>query len=159
MPRCVLDTSICVDLANAGLLQVALRLSHTLKLPDVIAEELNEPPGSSLVELGFGTVSLPDVQEVATLVEKYRKPSTNDLFALACAKGNECILLTGDADLRKAAEIEKVEVHGILWVLDELVKEGVLSPVDAVTSLERVIAGGSWLPQQECEERLKRWRE
>jgi len=141
------------------LLQVTLRPSHTLELPDVIAEELKEPPGSSLVESGFGIVSLPEVQEVAVLVEKYRKPSTNDLFALACAMRNKCILLTGDADLRKAAHIEMVEVHGILWLLDELVKEVVLSPADAATSLGRVIAGGSWLPGQECEERFKRWQE
>lgn len=158
MPRCVLDSSICVDLANAGLLEVVLRLSHSLELPDVIAAELNEPRGSLLIELGFGTASLADVSVVTALAAKYRKPSANDLFALACAKVNRCLLLTGDADLRQAAESEGVESHGILWVLDELVREGILSPIDAATSLDRVIAGGSWLPRHECEERFRRWR-
>lgn len=158
MPTCVLDTSVCVDLAHARLLEHALRLSHTLQMPDVIAEELKEPSGSSLVGMGFPTVSLPDVHEVASLVQKYRKPSTNDLFALACSKALGCILLTGDADLRQAAKSEGVEVHGILWVLDELVKEHILSSADAITSLERVKAGGSWLPKHECDERIRIWR-
>jgi len=158
MSRCVLDTCVCLDLSNAGLLKVALKLPYRFELPDIIAEELTYPAGDHLVDLGYTTISMPDVNLINTLKSSYPKPSTNDLFALACAKQHHGILLTGDAALRSAAESEGVEVHGVLWIFDELVSEDILTPTDAAISLERVIEGGSWLPRHDCQERLHRWR-
>lgn len=158
MATCVLDTSVVVDLHNAQLLETSQRLSYKLQLPDVIAEELLEPSAAQLLELGFTTISLGSVNAVTTLRAKYPKPSTNDLFAFACAQAEKCILITGDAELRKAATAEGIEVHGILWFLDELVKEKIISRGDAANALERIMSGGSWLPRSECAARLKKWR-
>lgn len=160
MPRCVLDTSICLDLSNAGLLEVILRLPHEFLLPDVIAEELKEPSGQRLVELGYTPVSLSGehIGRVTDFAERYRRPSRVDLFALAYARVHECILVTGDAALRTAAEAEGVDVHGVLWILDDLVAQNILPPAEAANALDRMIASGSWLPQEDCSERINRWR-
>lgn len=160
MPRCVLDTSICVDLFNAGLLDIVLRLPYEFLLPDVVIEELEEPRGSWLLELGYTSVSLEgrNVAKVIALAERYRKASPVDLFALVYAQAHGCMLLTGDSFLRAAAEVETVEVHGVLWLLDEVVTHNVLLPPDAANALERMVATGSWLPKDECEMRIQKWR-
>jgi len=72
--------------------------------------------------------------------------------------GGRSVLLTGDAHLREAAKSEGVDVHGVLWVLDELVAQSILTPPDAATSLQRITAAGGWLPRMESEDRIKRWR-
>jgi predicted nucleic acid-binding protein len=88
---------------------------------------------------------------------KYLAPSFNDTFALFLAKKNSCCLITGDKALRKAAELEDVVSHGLLWLLDEMVKNSIIKKAQAVIALEKIIAWGSWLPKKECEERFKRW--
>jgi hypothetical protein len=47
-----------------------------------------------------------------------------DSFALALAKINGWTLLTGDGPLRELARAEKVDCHGVLWLLDELSRLG-----------------------------------
>ena len=49
-------------------------------------------------------------------------------------------------------------VHGILWVLDELVRIEIISTFEAADSLERMLEAGTRLPESPSEERLRRWR-
>jgi predicted nucleic acid-binding protein len=90
-------------------------------------------------------------------MERYRRPSQNDLFGLALARAEHTILVTGDAALRRAAETEGVETHGVLWLLDGLVEQGVLSPTAACDALGEIIAAGSRLPAAEVDMRLRAW--
>lgn len=67
-------------------------------------------------------------------------------------------LLTGDRELRHVAEERGLEVHGVLWVLDQLVEHGLLAPRAARRSLRAMLDQGAWLPADECEKRFSRWR-
>jgi rRNA-processing protein FCF1 len=157
----VVDTSVCIDIFNGGILESVTRLAYQFLLPDVILfEELIDPPCEKFIGAGFvacGTTG----GELYTFVEltgKYKAPSRNDLFALTIAKRRGLILLSGDKDLRSAAKKEKVEVHGIIWILDQLVSESIMTPVLAADMLEKIHKAGAWLPERECTERLRRWR-
>jgi hypothetical protein len=47
--------------------------------------------------------------------------SIHDGFAFALAETHSgCILLTGDSELRSLAVSSRIEVHGVLWVCDQL---------------------------------------
>jgi hypothetical protein len=49
------------------------------------------------------------------------KISVHDGFALALAEHHPgCILLSGDGELRKLALEHDMEVHGVLWIIDEI---------------------------------------
>jgi predicted nucleic acid-binding protein len=158
--KLILDTTVCIDLFNGGLLESSLQLPYDLVLPDVIVEELINPPGGELVKIGYSVLPLRDegVEQVLALRERHRKPSTNDLFAIVLAKLNSCPLVTGDESLRRAAKDEGLQVHGLLWVLDRLVDHHILSSLEAAASLEIILEKGSWLPKKECEARFKKWR-
>ena len=136
----VLDTTICIDLFNGQLLEKVTNLPYELVLPDVIVEELIDPPGEYLMQIGYKKLQLDEetIGQVIALRERYSKPSTNDLFALLLAKMNSCEILTGDNDLRKAAKEEGVTVHGIFWILDNLVEYKVLKSEEAADALERI---------------------
>lgn len=160
MKKLILDTSVCIDLYNGELLKTVLQLPYHFVLPDVIVAELNEPGGDLLIQLGYNEegISGNETQDILVLRNHYPAPSFNDLLGLVLAKRNSCTLLTGDNALRKAAKEEGVTTHGLLWLLDELCKNAILTGPQAANALEKIIAEGSWLPKKECEERLKRWR-
>jgi hypothetical protein len=46
----------------------------------------------------------------------------------------------------------------MLWVLGRLVIDQVITEVAAADGLQRLLDGGSRLPQDKCEEKLRRWR-
>ena len=62
-----------------------------------------------------------DVAKAFDYIEKYIALSKNDAFALTLAKVKKCNLLTSDKSLRNAATKEGVKVHGIFWLIDQLV--------------------------------------
>ena len=158
-PLYIVDTNILIDLHVGGLLQELFRLPLRLAAPDVIIAELLEPDGDTLVEHGLESMELAGdrVLEVASLLARHRSVSTNDLFALILARTNKATLLTGDRHLSEAADQEGVVVHGILWVLDEMVRLKVVAPIQAAQALERMLKQGSRLPRAECQKRLREW--
>ena len=68
-------------------------------------------------------------------------------------------MLTGDRRLRRYAEQLSIEVHGILFLFDEMVANSVISSIDAAKKLEDLIALNSRLPKAVIIERINKWRE
>lgn len=157
----VSDTSVLVDLDRGGILNALFQLPFDIGVPDVLYDlELKDWAGPNLIAAGLKVLVL-DGDGVA-LVQRYRghdpRLSLPDAFALALAKTENHILLAGDASLRKLAEIEEVEVHGVLWVIDALDGHKVLSGVELLQGL-RLIAEHPRcrLPKGEIQQRLKRY--
>lgn len=121
------DSSVLIDLAKARLIENTLALPYEFVIPDVIfADELidlKHYKKEHLLELGFKIGSL-EGEEVGTAFEysiRYKPLTANDCFALVLAETiAEAILLTGDGDLRKAAQRHKVETHGIIWLCEQM---------------------------------------
>ena len=159
-PFYIVDTNILIDLWEGGLLAAFFRLPYQIACPDVVIAELHRPEGSSLVEFDLQSLTLEgdQVQEVIALRSKHKTLSTPDLFAFVAARNLDVTLLTGDAGLRQLAEEHDVPVHGMLWVLDEMIRIEIISTSKAADSLERMLDAGSRLPETPCEERLRRWR-
>jgi predicted nucleic acid-binding protein len=125
----------------------------------VIVAELVEPEGETLLRYGLEKIELSgaQVQEVASLRDKYLRVSVNDLFALVLARALQVTLLTGDRHLSRVAKREGVPVHGTLWVLDELVGLKIVSPQEASQALNRMLAENRRLPMAECLRQLREW--
>jgi predicted nucleic acid-binding protein len=65
-----------------------------------------------------------------------------------------CPLLTGDKDLREAAEAEGVEVRGTLWLVTEMVRSQKISAQVARAAYQRMRDSGRRLPWELAEQML-----
>lgn len=151
------DANILIDMDVGGLLEAMFRLEEGFAVPDVLyMEELEEQHGE-LPGLGLKVLPLEDegIAAAMVLLDIYHGPSTNDLFALQLAKQESCPLVTGDGDLRTAATAEGVELRGTLWLVEAMVRKGIIDKDRAATAYEAMRVGGRRLPWKEAERRLK----
>ena len=157
----VSDTSVLVDLERGSLLQSCFRAPFEFVVPDLLHErEIRPVHGDDLRRRGLRVAAL-DGDGVAMAIGYQRTASAlslSDSFALALAKVNDWTLLTGDAALRKAAERERVDCHGVLWLLDRLFAEAVVSRQELHAGLHAISSHPRCrLPKSEIRSRLERW--
>lgn len=152
----VSDTNVLIDIEIGGLVGSLFSLGYEIVVADVPFEEELRARHADLLTMGLGVKSLSavSVARVAELSDRYRKASRNDLFGLVLAEQEECLLLTGDAALRAAALSEHVDVHGTLWVLEEMVRQGLITTAVAHAAYGAMEAAGRRLPWDEAHERL-----
>lgn len=157
----VSDTSVIVDLERGGFLEAAFALTFELAVPDLLyRRELEEYRANRLVELGLRVEELDEGGVKLALSYRQRAPNLSlpDAFALALAKSAGLVLLTGDALLRELATREKVECHGVLWVLDQLFSEGVVQAHHRYAGLSAIARHPRCrLPKNEVASRLARF--
>ena len=67
------------------------------------------------------------------------------------------MLLSGDAKLRKHARSSGVEVRGIIYVYDELLRQGLISFSIAIEKMTQLSQLNSRLPKSEIAKRLDFW--
>lgn len=158
----VSDSSVLIDLERGVLLKPAFQLGEELAVPDVLYErELRDYNGPELVAMGLRVMVLePEGVLLATDYRLRRRAvSLPDSFALALARTGGHLLLTGDSALRSLAGEERVECHGVLWVLDRIETAGLLRPADLEAALSAITAHPrSRLPEHDVRERIIRYR-
>lgn len=160
MPVVVSDTSVLIDLERGGLLEAMFLLPFEFAVPDLLyTRELNGPLGDQLVALGLRVESLTPTELVrATIIRRQlANLSTPDTFAFAIAESRKWTLLTGDGSLRALALTEQVEMHGVLWLFDQLADGNHVAFDKLHAALSAVAAHPRCrLPAQEVRRRLTR---
>lgn len=138
------DTSCLVDLRKGGLVEPMLALPfrfvvtynvRTSELLDFGAAEWER-----LEALGMETIDAlgEQVREAGTVMAQHRKLSFEDSLNFVVARANQLsILLTGDRALRVVAEKSGIEVHGILWIVEQLLEHQRADHAHLVSALER----------------------
>mgnify|MGYP000895707933 CR=1 FL=1 len=160
MVVCVHDANILIDLAKAGLLDAYAKLGWATHVPDLVLREVKQEL-SPWIHNGSFQVQTFDGAKLTEVVVLHathsRRISIPDASALFLARELNAALLTGDGALRKAAERDKIDCRGLLWIMDQLQEAGVPSEFLA-ERLEIALAQGARLPIEECSKRLKAWR-
>ena len=158
----VSDTSVLIDLERGEFLESAFRLPFSFVVPDLLYErELKDYNGPALVEFGLHVQKL-DSAGLTLAIDYYRKYrialSLPDVFAFVLAKTNSWVLLTGDSALRGLAVEEKVNCHGVLWLLDHLHDNCVIDKDSLYQGLQKIAEHPRCrLPQVEIRKRLKKF--
>jgi predicted nucleic acid-binding protein len=158
------DSSCLIDLRKCGLLTTALLLpfGFVVALPLITAElhGFNESDWDDLRTRGLQVVDLSPVQVARAFEVKALFPglSAYDCFSLALAESTDnAMLLTGDRQLRARAAALGVEVHGVLWVSDEIEKTAAMPLADLAGALARLEADPLvFLPPDEVRNRIER---
>jgi predicted nucleic acid-binding protein len=162
----VSDSSCVIDLGKSSLVRAVLQLPYTFVMPDVLFEDelLSFGPvgKEELRALGLQVVEL-DPQGTSRAFEHFAQHqalAVHDCFALALAEQTaNCILLTGDSALRRIASGIGIEVHGVLWTIDELERASLATArqlYDALCLLEQDSL--VFLPKDELRQRIRRFQ-
>ena len=151
------DPNILIDVEVGGLLAPMFTLGYQFAVPDVLYFEELAEQHAHWRDMGLIVKSLPSegVARVQALSQKYKRPSRNDLFALALAEHEQCPLLTGDAALRSAAEAERVEVKGTVWLVTEMVRKQCITATVARVAYKTMQEQGRRLPWELAHSMLK----
>jgi len=156
------DANIIIDMNTGGLLRLMFRFDATFAVPDVLFEEELRTDHPELLRLGLKRLELREdtVVYAGVLVEKYRSlgASINDLLALALAWQEKCPLLTGDGRLRTAGQTESIDVHGTLWLIEQMVKARTITVRQAEAGYAKMREAGRRLPWDDVDKQLRALR-
>jgi predicted nucleic acid-binding protein len=155
----VTDTNIWVDLENGEVLESIFSLPYQFVTSDFVGEEMPEKLWVTLLAFGVKVYPLNSEQiiDIYHLNQTCRSVSITDLSSLVLARDLPAILLSGDKPLRKLAKIKTIQVHGVLWLLDTLLDNQILSKGELCQALKRMLAHNARLPKKPCNTRLKQW--
>jgi predicted nucleic acid-binding protein len=155
----VSDTNIWIDFRNGGLLNELFTLPFTICCTDFVFSELGGTEQGILRDKGLIVESLDStaVGRLMDLMAAHNNSSLADVSCYLLAQDSGLPLLTGDRRLRKQAELDGLQVHGVLWLLDQLVVHQVISPARAAEGLQHMRDAGARFPAAECQDRLARW--
>lgn len=160
------DANILIDLVELDLLPAFFALGFEMTTSSVVFDELLERQQSKFTafiaegKFIINAVLSEDWEEMAQIQANNSGLSEQDCSALLLAIRRSAILLTGDKLLRHAADSRKLEVHGHLWVFDQLVAQAILAPKEAAIKLRLLcdtINPRLGLPVGEVEKRVGIW--
>lgn len=143
MPVLVSDISVLIDLDRANLLEHLFQLPHDFCVPDLLFKrELSSDLGDRLRKLGLDVVDLfpKEVARATSLRRNFKVLSTPDTFAFSVAEARRWTLLTEDLALRRLAEQHGVEMHGLLWIIEEFELKGVVEARSLYRALTEIHA-------------------
>jgi predicted nucleic acid-binding protein len=153
------DTNIWIDFRNAGLLDALFSLPFKLSCTDFVLNELKDFDSKHLLARGLVVETL-DAAATATLFDLMQAHNNSSLADVSCyqlAKQTGRPLLTGDGRLRKQAMADGLQVHGALWLLDQMVAHQIIPPKNAAKRLQSMLTSGARLPEADCQKRLTLW--
>lgn len=159
------DSSCLIDLRKTSLLDAFLRMPCELLIPNTLFEEelltFTVTQKRALIRGGLKIVDLPgdSVLRARQIVRDMPHLSIHDGFAFALAQSYPgCILLTGDGGLRALANEQDMEVHGVLWVIDEIHRHAICTAETLLHALQLLAHDPTVrLPQRELAAYIKRY--
>jgi predicted nucleic acid-binding protein len=161
----VSDSSCLIDLKKASLLAAFLKLPYEVLIPNTLFDDellkFTAAEKRSLLRGGLKVVEVPGtgVLRAREIVQKTPRLSINDGFAFAVAESHQgCILVTGDGLLRTVATEHGIEVHGVLWIIDELHHHTIEAPATLADALRRFVRDQTVrLPHRELLNAIRRF--
>ena len=164
MKIAVQDANILIDMMEGGFCDLWFALNIETHTTDQIISEINEPDQQLQIEvlvssgkLGVTSLDASEMGEVVLLRMQNDDLTIQDCSVLKLSEHLDAMLLTGDKDLRRFAKNRLVEVHGTLWILDQLIDRRLLAPRQAIEKLQKLLNTKRRLPKGECQKRLKAW--
>ena len=165
MKVAITDVSVLFDLFNVGVLPEFFGLDIEIYTTDFIYNEILQSDEKDEFELFVrgGQLRIIVVEEtehesISNMKLAYSNRSFADKTALYKANQMRCILLTCDDKLRKEAIKQKLEVHGSIWIIDQLVENDKIDTKRATEVIESLKTTNAWLPVDELDRRLNMYK-
>lgn len=160
----VCDANILIDLLQVDLFNAFLKLNWEMHVPPDVIDEVQEVNSDQLVRaIQLRDIRLPvftseELFHIQDYKARYQPLSIQDCSCLLLAENLFAILLTGERRLKNiATSSHGIQVHGVLWVFEQLVAKKIITPRKAHAGMSQLITLNNRLPKAECERLLKRW--
>lgn len=159
------DTNIFLDLQSIGLLDKIFELPSEIHTVDFVVAEIITPRYADEIaefinegKLVVRAFTPSEILEIVT--EQANAPgnlSITDCSICYYAKSGAYTLITGDRQLRKYAEAQNIEVHGILFILDKMIEYNVINKRVGADKLKELLTINIRLPKLEIDRRISAW--
>lgn len=163
MAIAVNDANIFIDLLEIDLIDTFFKLKLDLHTTDLVLNELDYAQQVVMKKyiykdgLTVKVMSTIELENIKVLGMQSGKLSPQDVSVYIYAKQINAMILTSDRRLRNEAESKGFEVHGVLWVFEQLLEEKLMKPKKATEKLKELMKINTWLPTDECEKRIDIW--
>jgi len=160
----ITDANIFIDLFELELLSLLFDLDLAIHTTQEVFLECDKEQQKQLAtfvkkqQLFVHLLTEEQVKELKTLSFS-RRLSFSDQTILWLAYKEKNMVLTGDNLIRKWCVKNELEVHGILWVLEQFTTKDLLTPTKAIAKLKFLMNINLWLPTAFCEALIKKWEE
>jgi len=160
------DANILIDLVDLKILPYFFQLEFEVHTTDIILDELFEEQKESLFpyietgQLSVDNITEEDLIDILMIRATKTNLSEQDCSAFYQAQKLNAALITSDNTLRKFAQANHIEIHGHLWVFDNLVNKSILTgkaAIDKLNELCNKVNPKLGLPKNECQKRIKLW--
>jgi predicted nucleic acid-binding protein len=159
------DANIIIDLLDIGFFAQTFKLRINFHSTHFVLGEITEAQMkliTPLIDKGLLVINNANEFEVAdifNLNSQVKALSVADCSVFLLAERLQATILSGDRYLRNYAKKHELNVHGILWIFDQLVRNNVISKSQACQKLKLLMSINKRLPGSECVKLLKLWGE
>jgi rRNA-processing protein FCF1 len=163
MKLIVTDANILMFLSRLELLESFIGMKFEIHTTDYIIDEYykGEKKDKKLKNLDkyirSGKIKIHEYgyDEIISIYEKKKTLSPSDCSVYKLSLELEAILLTGDKSLKLYSEQSDIKVHGIIWLIDEMLKCEIMDKVEYKEKLTDLKGLTERLPVDEIDRRLK----
>ena len=153
------DANILMDIVKLDLAKAFLELSFELYTTDFVFAEMEleqqeQLLSEKLIKIG---ASKEDMLSIFNLTEQHIGLSYEDCSTWYFAKKMDGILVTGDGLLRKKARASGIEVKGVIYIIDQIKEQKLLSTKICIEKLKLLKELNDRLPMNEIESRIQIW--
>lgn len=143
------------------MIEEVFKLPYSICTSDFARDEIQTVDVNALETKGltFQPLKAELVSELAQVLAEERSLAAADVACFILAREKEAILISGDKRLVKFSKERKVTVHGLLWLMDEMWENKILTGKEATEKLHKVLDQNARLPLDECQKRFDAWRD
>lgn len=165
MKLIITDTNVLFDVIKIGALPEFFSLDYDICTTVFVIEEIKPSGQREMIETFIRAKKLTvieftgeDVEEVVNFDNVKGLKRFTDKSVIWKSVQLNCPMLTGDKKMKEIAENIGIEVHGSIWVIDELFNSDLISTKKAIELLEQLMKTNSWLPKNEIEKRISKMK-
>ncbi|HRF80263.1 MAG TPA: hypothetical protein PL070_09255 [Flavobacteriales bacterium] len=163
MKLVITDTNVFIDLMNVDALAAFFALGFEVHTTDFVINELDTYQQAQLLPLrGSGQLKVARFtdSEVKTFEVMPTKVTIQftDRSVVFLATQLKGMILSGDGNLWKECKARKLDVHGSIWVIEQIWTKRLLTPVACMERLDDLKKTNSRLPKEKIDELVERIR-
>lgn len=157
----VKDANIIIDIIDLGLYQSIFKLKFKFITSDIIVSEIKRNDQADIIKkmdkLEIVKFDEQDLIQIINYSNKTKQLSFADCSVIYLSKKENAILLTGDKAVRNFAEGNGIKCHGILWLINQMVENDVITKEQAIQNLNELKYRNNRLPKLEIDNLIDRY--